>query len=139
MSDDAPHTKTPYSDEELEHFKELLKEEEDEARQEIDELESNIAGIEERGGDEKSAQGHHSGNVGSEEEEKETFYTLIERQQNKLKKINKAYERIENKTYGICQKTGQKIQKGRLESLPYTPYSIDAQQEADEGQQPPKV
>lgn len=139
MANDTSHTTTPYSDEELDYFRKLLKEEEDEARQEIDELESNIAGIEEQEGDEKSAQGHHSGNVGTEEEERETFYTLIQRQQDKLKKINKAYERIENRTYGICQKTGQKIQKGRLESLPYTPYSIDAQKEDDEGQQPPKV
>lgn len=139
MPDNTSNENTPYSDKELEHFEKLLQKTEKEARDEIQELKNNIAGIEERESDEKSAQGHHSGNIGSEEEEKETFYTLISRQKDKIKKINSAFDRIKNKTYGICQKTGKKIQKGRLESIPYAEYSLEASKKEEEGNQPPKV
>lgn len=136
---DNTEKKTPYSDEELEHFKRLLNKEKQEARDEIKELKSNIEGIEEQEGDQKSAQAHHSGNIGSEEEEKETFYTLISRQKEKIKRIDEALNRIEYKTYGVCQETGKKIQKARLESIPYAAFSVEASERNDAQNQPPKV
>jgi DnaK suppressor protein len=43
-------------------------------------------------------------------------------------KVRSALRRIEDGTYGYCQETGEEIGLRRLETLPYTPLSVDAQQ-----------
>ena len=40
--------------------------------------------------------------------------------------LDRALERIESKTYGICKVTGKSISKERLESVPHTEISIEA-------------
>lgn len=42
-----------------------------------------------------------------------------------LKRIDAALERIENGTYGECQKCGAQISDARLELLPDTPFCKD--------------
>jgi len=54
------------------------------------------------------------------------MYLQIERTREYIQHINEALERIEDKTYGICQATGKPISKGRLEAVPHTRYSIEA-------------
>lgn len=41
--------------------------------------------------------------------------------------IDAAIKRIENGTYGICERTGELIAVERLEALPYARYSIEGQ------------
>lgn len=41
--------------------------------------------------------------------------------------VREALERIEQGTYGICQRCGQPIAAGRLEALPYTPYCVSCE------------
>lgn len=50
--------------------------------------------------------------------------TLID---DKLEKVEAALARLEQNTYGICLKTGQPIEKGRLELIPEAEYAADAQ------------
>lgn len=44
----------------------------------------------------------------------------------KLEKIEAALKRIEKGTYGICLKTKQPIEQGRLELIPEAEYAADA-------------
>lgn len=136
---DAPLNTTPYDEDELEHFKELLKEEKDRTRQEIDNLKESVQDITAPQDDEYSAATHHQGNVASEEEEKETLMKLIERNQKKMKEIKAALDRIEKGTYGVCEDMGKKIQKERLEAIPYARYCVDARKKDDQFHEPPKV
>ncbi len=136
---DAPVNNSPYDEDELSHFKELLKEEQREAQEEIENLKSSIEDLTATQDDEYSSATHHQGNVGSEEEEKETMFKLIERNKNKIKEIKVALDRIEKGNYGICEETGKQIQKGRLEAIPYARYSVDARKKDDQFRQPPKV
>lgn len=47
----------------------------------------------------------------------------IERQGiREVQAINAALDRIQNGTYGICQKCGDEISQERLDLLPFTPY-----------------
>lgn len=123
---------SPYGDEELEYFKELLLKEQEETNREIDELKEGIAGLDDQRDDTNSSQDHHIGDLGTEEERKETNYTLIDRNLDKLEEINAALDRIQNGSYGICDATGKKIAKERLEAIPYTRYSVQAQENRDE-------
>jgi len=125
---DAGVRNTPYSDEELEHFEKLLKEEHKAALKEKKRLQESLEDLEKTDDDKSSSQAHHSGNIGSEEEEKETLFTLIQKEEEKLEKIDAALNRIEQKTYGVCQATGKKIRKERLEAIPYARYSIAAKE-----------
>ena len=43
----------------------------------------------------------------------------------KLEKVEAALKRIEKGTYGICLKTGQPIEQGRLELIPEAEYAAD--------------
>ena len=49
----------------------------------------------------------------------EMLSSLRRRTKKRLAKLNGAKERIANKTYGICSKTGKMISKERLFVIPY--------------------
>lgn len=125
----AQTEQTPYSAEELDHFQKLLRDELEESRTQINELKAGLEEMQEKHDDSYSSLDHHQGNIASEEEEEVTNYQLIEREKDKIKEIKDALTRIEEGTYGICQETGDKIQKERLEAIPYTRYSIEAQKQ----------
>ena len=46
-------------------------------------------------------------------------------------KLIQAIDRIRNGTYGICEMTGKPIQPRRLESIPWTRFSLEAEQELE--------
>lgn len=48
-------------------------------------------------------------------------------------KVRSALRRIDEGTYGYCQETGEEIGLRRLETLPHTPLSVDAQQLMERG------
>ena len=74
-------------------------------------------------GDEVDLAGHDIG--------KEIFHELSDAQKNLLELINSALEKIENSTYGICEKCGKTIPKKRLEVLPWVRYCIKCQTNVD--------
>lgn len=120
-----PDPKTPFNEEELEYFKNLLLEERQQTKNEIDKIKQIIEDQRSLDGD-RASQDHHLGNIGSEEEGKETDYILNDRQRYKLKEIDAALERINNNTYGVCEDTGKKIQRERLEALPYARFCVES-------------
>ncbi|HLR76922.1 MAG TPA: TraR/DksA C4-type zinc finger protein [Balneolaceae bacterium] len=124
---DAPKHATPYNQEELDHFKKLLKDEQEQTQQRLEEAKDSIERLSENKGQEYSSSTHHIGDMGSKVEEKETEYKLIGRNEDKLNEIKAALDRIEQGTYGICEDTGKKIKKGRLEAKPWTRYSMEAE------------
>ncbi|HCD52636.1 MAG TPA: hypothetical protein DEQ34_09325 [Balneolaceae bacterium] len=130
MSDtkETPVNSTHLSEKEIQHFKERLLDEQTEAEQKIRTLQESIDEIESKMDDNASGTAHHQGDLGSGEEIRETNYTLIEKQNEKLEKITAALGRIETGNYGICLTTGKPIQKERLEAIPYATQSVDAKQ-----------
>lgn len=128
MSSQATINNTYLSESELDHFKELLLEEKESAEKEISILQKSIDQVENKMDDTSSSSAHHQGDVGSNEELRQTNYTLIEKQKEKLEKIAMALDRIETGNYGTCVVTGQNIQKERLEAIPFTMHAFDAKQ-----------
>lgn len=125
---DAAQDTTPYSDEELAHFKELLEEEHQQTKEEIEDLNERVKNLTANQEDEQSGAAHHQGDIGSEEDEREKFLIMVEKNKEKMAEINAALDRIELGTYGVCEETGQKIQKERLEAIPHARLSIGAQE-----------
>jgi RNA polymerase-binding protein DksA len=116
---------TPYSDEELEYFKEIILKKREEAERELESLQSTLRDSMENSSDE-SAYSFHMADAGTDAQEREKTYMLFNRTKKFIRYLDDALTRIENKTYGVCKVTGKKISKGRLESVPHTQLSIDA-------------
>lgn len=62
-----------------------------------------------------------------EERQKELSLLLSEREKAKLNEIEEALQRIENKSYGICEECGESISSERLKYLPYVRFCVDCQ------------
>lgn len=128
MSDQKEKYRTHLTGDELQHFKTRLKEEKEETEQEIEQLKSSAESIDRNADDRQSGTDHHPGDVASDTQLKKTTFTLLEKQRDKLKKIEAALERIDSGTYGICLATGKPIKKERLEVIPYAMHAVEAKQ-----------
>ncbi len=65
---------------------------------------------------------------------REMLYRLSTEEQAILKRIERALERIEAGTYGVCLNCGGAIQQGRLAAVPWARYCIDCQELLDRGE-----
>ena len=116
---------SPYSDEELEYFKQIIIKKRDEAEKELNALQTSLRESMENSSDE-SAYSFHMADAGTDAQEREKTYMLFNRTKKFIRYLDDALVRIQNKTYGVCKVTGKKIAKGRLEAVPHTQLSIDA-------------
>lgn len=117
--------KTPFSDDELEHFKELILKRRKAATEDIERMRSQIDEASEQASD-NTAYSFHMADAGTDAMEREKLYLMIARQQKYIGYLDRALERIANKTYGICKVTGKPISRERLEAVPHTEISIEA-------------
>ncbi len=116
---------SPYSDEELEYFREIILKKMADAEDELNTLQQTLRESMENNSDE-SAYSYHMADAGTDAQEREKTYMLFNRTRKFLKYLDDALKRIDNKTYGVCKVTGKKISKGRLEAVPHTQLSIEA-------------
>lgn len=118
--------KTVLNENELAYFEALIMRKRDEAMQELDFLLNSLEDQRSSDDDDASSIDHHMSDMGSIEESLDLTNRLIERNRKFINQLNRALERINNGTYGICRATGQPIEKERLEFAPHTRYSIAA-------------
>jgi RNA polymerase-binding protein DksA len=116
---------SPYSDEELEYFRGIIVQKQEEAERDLQLLQQSLRESTENASDE-SAYSFHMADAGSDAQEREKTYMLFNRTKKFLKYLDDALVRVDNKTYGVCKVTGAKISKGRLEAVPHTQISIEA-------------
>jgi len=121
---ETPVNSTPLSKEEMNHFRKKLHSEKEEAEKAIQDLKDRLKDLNNNANDVQSSQDHHQGDLGSDENEKTTILTSIEKQNEKLDQITVALDRIETGNYGICIESGEPIQKERLEAIPYALRSV---------------
>lgn len=122
---DAAEHKTPFSDEELEYFRGLIKERRKKASDDIERMRGHIGSAQEQAADD-SPYSFHMADAGTDAMEREKLYLMIARQQKYVGYLDRALERIQNGTYGVCKVTGEAISKERLEAVPHTEISIEA-------------
>jgi len=68
-------------------------------------------------------------------EQGEISSQLAELESRELVQIERALERMEDGTYGICEVTGKPIPLSRLRALPYATTSIEAQRELEQARE----
>ena len=55
----------------------------------------------------------------------------------RLREVERALQKIEEGTYGICEDTGETIPRGRLEAVPEAIRTVEAQQRFETERRPP--
>ena len=70
----------------------------------------------------------HMADLGIDSFEQEFTLGLLENDEQKLKEIDAALERIEQGTFGRCEECGKDLSKERLEALPYARHCIECAQ-----------
>ncbi len=118
--------KTHLTNRELEYFKSLLLQKREEAQEEMDSLQKSLSNLTDSNDASHSSNAHHMADIASDQETIQMYYRLIDRTRSYINQLNRALERIENKTYGICRATGKPIPKERLEVVPHTRYGVEA-------------
>lgn len=121
-------TKTRYSDEELQEFKDLILDKLAKAKHEYDILVANLVNSE--GND--TADTSPTFKVleeGASTLSKEEAGHLAQRQMKFIQHLQAALVRIENKTYGIDRLTGELIPKERLRAVPHATLGVHQKEE----------
>ena len=117
--------KTTYNEKELEEFRALILSKIKSAKEDLDILRAATANDSDKGTEDTSPT-FKAFEEGSTTLSKEENIKLAERQAKFIRNLNNALIRIENKTYGICRKTGKLISKERLRLVPHATLSIEA-------------
>ena len=69
----------------------------------------------------------HMADSGTDNFDRDFALSLLSSDQDAVFEIEEALKRIERKTYGVCELTNKSIPKARLEAIPWTRFTVDAQ------------
>ena len=75
----------------------------------------------------------HMADIGTDNYDQEFALGLMDSERKLLREIDDALQRIENRTYGICEGTGKPIRKARLEAQPWARYCVEYAQMLEQG------
>lgn len=124
-TEEGSRPETPFDDSLLAHFRALLLSKRGNAIEEVKRMQAQIKDSREQS-ESDSAYSFHMADAGTDAMEREKLYLMLARQQKYIGYLDRALERIENRTYGVCRVTGKPISKERLEAVPHTEISIEA-------------
>jgi RNA polymerase-binding protein DksA len=71
--------------------------------------------------------------MGSDSQDQEITFQMLQSEGNVLAEIDEAIRRIENGTYGVCEMSGKPIPKARLNAIPWTRYRVECAKIAEAG------
>jgi len=74
-------------------------------------------------------EGRDTYDLASDERDREINFILNDREREKLVAIDEALQRIQEKSYGLCESCEGEIQLGRLKVLPFTRLCVKCQEE----------
>lgn len=83
--------------------------------------------------DEGSAYSQHQADKGTDDFDRTISLEVSGQEYKILNYIERALEKINEDTYGICDVTGKEIPIARLEAVPYATMTVDAQDRLEKG------
>ncbi|MGE9296417.1 MAG: TraR/DksA family transcriptional regulator [Puniceicoccales bacterium] len=78
-----------------------------------------------------SGYGQHMADAGTDTFDRDFALSLVSNEQEALYEIEEAIQRIFDGEYGICEHTGEPIDKERLYAVPFTRYSLEGQRQME--------
>ncbi len=92
-----------------------------------DQLVRQMNGLAEESAQEMAGYSLHMADSGTDNFDRDFALSLLSSDQDAIYEIEEALKRIEKNTYGICELTGKPIPKTRLEAIPWTRFTVQAQ------------
>ena len=86
------------------------------------------AGLAQAALEEQPRFGTHMADAGTDEYDRDFALGILSSDQDAVYEIEQALDRIRDGTYGICELTGKKIPAARLEAIPWTRFTAEAEQ-----------
>lgn len=69
----------------------------------------------------------HMGDSGTDNFDRDFALSLLSSDQDAIYEIEEALKRIEKNTYGVCELTNKPIPRARLDAIPWTRFTVEAQ------------
>lgn len=88
---------------------------------------SQMNGLAKESAEELAGYSLHMADSGTDNFDRDFALSLLSSDQDAIYEIEEALKRIEKNTYGICELTGKPIPKARLEAIPWTRFTVEAQ------------
>ena len=92
-----------------------------------DQLLNQMSGLAKESAQELPGYSLHMADSGTDNFDRDFALSLLSADQDSVYEIEEALKRIERKTYGVCELTGKTIPKTRLEAIPWTRFTVEAQ------------
>jgi DnaK suppressor protein len=92
-----------------------------------DQLLRQMDGLAKESAEEIAGYSLHMADSGTDNFDRDFALSLLSSDQDAVYEIEEALKRIEKKTYGVCELTGKTIPKARLEAIPWTRFTVEAQ------------
>jgi len=86
-----------------------------------------MSGLADDSAQEVSSFGMHMADTGTDHFNRDFALSLLSADQDALYEVEQALKRIQKGTYGLCEMTGKPIPKTRLEAIPWTRFTVEAQ------------
>jgi len=83
--------------------------------------------------DEATGYSQHQADQGTDDFDRTISLEVTSREYNILRQIERALEKIEENTYGICDISGDEIPFARLDAVPYANMTVKAQEQIEKG------
>ena len=92
-----------------------------------EQLTKQMSGLAEESAQELAGYSLHMADSGTDNFDRDFALSLLSSDQDAVYEIEEALKRIERMTYGVCELTGKPIPKARLEAIPWTRFTVEAQ------------
>ena len=119
----------------------LKKRELEEFKRRLEELKKQMtqfvlgASEEVKSNDEMRGYSQHQADEGTDDFDRTINLNLTDQEMKVLKQIERALEKMDEGTYGVCDVSGDEIPLKRLEAVPYATMTVKAQEELEKASQ----
>jgi len=90
-------------------------------------LVAQMNGLAKESAEEMAGYSLHMADSGTDNFDRDFALSLLSSDQDAVYEIEEALKRIERNTYGVCELTGKQIPRARLEAIPWTRFTVEAQ------------
>jgi len=86
-----------------------------------------MSGLAKESAEEMPGYSLHMADSGTDNFDRDFALSLLSSDQDAIYEIEEALKRIERNTYGVCELTGKQIPRARLDAIPWTRFTVEAQ------------
>ena len=90
-------------------------------------LVAQMTGLAKESAEEMDSYSLHMADSGTDNFDRDFALSLLSSDQDAIYEIDEALKRIQKGSYGTCELTGKQIPKARLEAIPWTRFTVEAQ------------